>query len=129
MIPSSWYGNPVERVPTWNYVAAYAWGTPIVFEDRKSVLDLLHEMTEIYQPEGSPMPLKPPSRLAEEKAGAVVGFEIEITRLEGKWKLSQDRTPEDRRRVRESLSRRGGSGDQAIRDLMAETEASAGRTT
>jgi transcriptional regulator len=123
MIPSDWYSNPSEIVPTWNYVAVYAWGIPTLIEGEAETLDLLSDMMKFYQAQGSPMSLKPPTSRATELARAIVGFEIEITQLQGKWKLSQNRTPEDRLRVREALLNRRGLGDVEVSLMMTELDA------
>jgi transcriptional regulator len=117
-VSSNWYEEPAVMVPTWNYTAVHVYGTPRLIEDSGGVFALLTDMMAFFQPEGNPMSLAPPTERAQELVRAIVGFEIDITRWEGKFKLSQNRSEADRRRVREALEQRGGADDRALADLM-----------
>ena len=85
-------------VPTWNYVAVHAYGTFHVIEERHSLLEILRRSVLTYEsPRPEPWAFDESAHHVETMLKAIVGFRIEITRLEGKWKLSQNQ-PEQRRR-------------------------------
>jgi transcriptional regulator len=93
-ISPAWYVTE-PAVPTWNYTAVHAYGIPRIVTDHDRFVQMLHDLVEFYEAEH-------PNRWhgtlpAEFRDGlmkGIVGIEIEITRLEGKFKLSQNR-PQD----------------------------------
>jgi transcriptional regulator len=115
-----WYERPREMVPTWNYVAVHAHGRaegPLPDHDLAALVAELAERHEA----GAPEPwryadLEPAQR--EKLLPQIVGLSIEIERLEGKLKLSQNRSDADRARVRAALLARGGADDVAMAALM-----------
>jgi transcriptional regulator len=99
-----WYAAPAEQVPTWNYVAVHATGIPELL-DGAGTLDALDRL--VAQEEAAfTDPWRAEPALRGELAKAIVAFRIRLTRVEGKLKLSQNRDPEDARRVREALLER-----------------------
>ena len=91
-ISPSW-GDCAELVPTWNYMIVHAKGAPKLVEGRAAKTRLLHQMTERHEADReAPWVM---GDLAEGKLDqlldALVVFEMSVTRLEGKWKLSQNR--------------------------------------
>jgi transcriptional regulator len=121
-VSSNWYAEPPNMVPTWNYAAVHVYGKPRIVAEADEVFTLLQDMLAYYQPEGNPMSLEPPTQRAQQLAQAIVAFELTITRWEGKFKLSQNRTTEDRNRVREALLVRGGPEDLAVAQMMQNRE-------
>jgi transcriptional regulator len=117
-VPSVWYGNPEEHVPTWNYAVVHARAKPRVIESSEAILALLRKMVSLFQPEGHP--LDPPAPLAQELSHAIVAFELEVERWEAKLKLSQNREPDDRARVQARLRTRAQGDDLAVAELMRE---------
>jgi len=101
-------------VPTWNYIAVHAYGVPKILpslEERISMLELSFEHFDasfVEQWKGLPDDYR--GRLLE----GIVAFEIVITNLEGKFKLSQNRTEGDRQRIIEAL---GSSSDEAKKGI------------
>jgi transcriptional regulator len=92
------------------------------FESEASLKDLLSALVTKYE-SGRPVPwqYEPEAPFQQGLLGGIVGFEIEITRLEGKWKLNQNHSRERRERVVEAL-KEGGTHDQVeIARLMEET--------
>jgi transcriptional regulator len=122
-ISSNWYEEPDREVPTWNYATVHVYGTPRLVEQAPQIYALLQDMMAFYQPEGSPLGLQPPTERVQALARGIVAFEIEVTGWEGKFKLSQNRTAADRRRVRDALEWRGSADDRAIAALMRDWEA------
>ncbi len=104
-------------VPTWNYAVVHAHGILRAVEDRDWLHGLVTEMTH-HQEAALPMPWQvsdAPDDYIERMLGAIVGIEIEVTRLTGKWKASQNQPARNREGVVESLS----TGNEAAR-AMAE---------
>jgi transcriptional regulator len=114
-VSPSWYEARPQNVPTWNYVAVHAYGRARLLDDAgaRAVLADLVDVHERAMPEPWRMEAVP-AALVDKLLGAIVGFEIAIDRLEGKLKLSQNRSTEDQRRVRERLN---ASDDATARDL------------
>jgi transcriptional regulator len=96
-ISPSWY---VERqgVPTWNYIAVHVYGNCHIVRDEKTLRALLREMVRFYEP-NSPLLDHLDEEYYVKMANAVVGLEIEITAMEGKAKLSQNKSPDTIRGV------------------------------
>ena len=106
-VSPSWYAvHP--SVPTWNYVAVHAYGSPVVIEDTARTRALLARLVATHEA-GQPAPWSVDSLPEDYRAGmerGIVAFEMRIERLEGKAKLSQNRGTEDRARVRAALAAR-----------------------
>lgn len=119
-ISPTWYAAG-PAVPTWNYAVAHAYGVPRVVDDTALRAILLETVATF---EGQETRTRIPEEYFAKMALGVVGFEIEITRLEGKFKLSQNRSEEDRRRVIRALqgSRRVGDRDTAEQMLALAPE-------
>jgi transcriptional regulator len=107
-------------VPTWNYVAVHAYGTAEVFSDAERLLNLVSALTDRHEA-GRAQPWKvadAPSDYIDGMLKAIVGFVLPIQRLEGKRKLSQNRSVEDIAGVREGLAASPNVHDQALAHLM-----------
>lgn len=120
-VSPSWYG-PGIHVPTWNYAAIHAIGTPRAVEDPvrlRAILDATVEKYEARYP--TPWKLDLPPEGLDPLLQAIVGFEIPIERLDGKLKLSQNRTDEDRLRVMKTLCQSLDPSEKAVGDLMRAT--------
>ena len=110
-----WYAG-APNVPTWNYVAVHAVGAPRVVEDAGAVRALLERSAALYEA-GAAAPWTPaalPARVAEGLQRAIVAFELPIERLEGKRKLSQNKTAEDRAGVVAALRAAGEPAGLAV---------------
>jgi transcriptional regulator len=111
-VTPSWYPSKREAgrvVPTWNYLAIHAHGTVRFFQERDRLLDLVTRLTDRQeQPRARPWKVSdaPPDYLGDMLRG-IVGVELTVTRLEGKWKASQNRSEGDRRGVADGLRREG----------------------
>jgi transcriptional regulator len=105
-ITPSWYASKAESgkvVPTWNYVSVHAKGKLRVIQDPNWIRSQLDELTSSNEA-GFEHPWAvsdAPEEFTAKLIEAIIGFEIVISDLEGKWKVSQNRTAQDR----ESLSR------------------------
>lgn len=119
-VTPSYYPSKQEHgkaVPTWNYLAVHAYGKLEFFEDAERLTWLLGKLTERYE-EGRADPWAMSDAPADYLASmlkAIVGFRLPIDRLQGKWKLSQNRTPEDRAGVIKGLT---ADGETALAEAM-----------
>jgi transcriptional regulator len=97
-VSPSWYETREKVVPTWNYAAVHAYGAPRIVEDESATRAILMRLIDVseagfearWRTDGQPEDF-----LAAMVKG-VVAFEMPIARLEGKWKMSQNRLAEDR---------------------------------
>ncbi|MFT5656976.1 MAG: transcriptional regulator [Gammaproteobacteria bacterium] len=100
-ISPSWYPSQHEHgkaVPTWNYIVVHAHGIPSVIDDREWLLQHVSELTDIHESD-QPLPWKvsdAPKEYIDQMLGAIVGIEIPISKLNGKWKLGQNRPEPDK---------------------------------
>jgi transcriptional regulator len=111
-VSPSWYPSKKEHgkaVPTWNYLTVHAYGRLEFFEDAERLTWLLSKLTERHEAgRADPWAMSDaPADYLASMLKAIVGFCLPIDRLEGKWKLSQNRTPEDRAGVVKGLETDG----------------------
>ena len=99
-----------QSVPTWNYIAVHAYGTLRTVEDDISKQALLLELIQANEPAYAEQWLSLPDRYRRAMLAGIVGFRIAIDRLEGKFKISQNRPETDWRAVQAAHS--SGSDDQ-----------------
>ena len=105
-ISPSWYEAALS-VPTWNYVAVHVYGVPRLVDETR-LHTMLQDMVAVYEAGfATPWKFALPDDYVDKMLKAVVGFEIEIARLEGKFKLSQNRSEADCSNVREKLRETG----------------------
>ena len=117
-VSPSWYLSP--GVPTWNYAVVHLRGNPLLIEDETELETLVEQQTRVHE---SPMPSPWEPKLTGERRSKllnmIVGFEIEITHIQGKFKLSQNRPLEDQQHVVEALSQSNNQTDTAVAKLMS----------
>ncbi len=124
-ISPAWYATKKATgrvVPTWNYVAVHAYGRVEFFDDPERLLAIVTALTRRHEgrrPEPWAVDDAPADFIAAQLRG-IVGFRLPIERLEGKWKLSQNRAPEDRRGAVAGLRAEGGAAEAAIAALIEE---------
>jgi transcriptional regulator len=124
-ITPAWYpGKAVDGkvVPTWNYVVVHAYGPLQVIEDKDWLLSHLEALTNQSEAHTAP-PWKvsdAPAAFIEQLVNGIVGFEMVVRKLEGKWKLSQNRSAEDKRSVAAGLDALQTPESAAMRDLVIE---------
>ncbi len=118
-ISPDWYANE-NLVPTWNYAVVHAYGTPRTV-DETELRRLLDDITASQEKD---LPKKPwttdkmPSDLVDKSCKAIVGFDLPITELQGKWKLNQNRGADDRAGVVSALEELGGESNLAVAGTM-----------
>ncbi|MCA9119351.1 MAG: FMN-binding negative transcriptional regulator [Planctomycetaceae bacterium] len=121
-ISPAWYAEE-NVVPTWNYVAVHVYGKIRIVSDQDVLLQTLRKMVEKYE-RGTSSPWsidEPDDGFLSSLLDSIVGFEVAIDRIEGKWKLSQNHTVARRTRVVDALQTRGGEQACAIANLMKVT--------
>ena len=102
-VSPTWYAAE-KVVPTWNYVAVHAYGRARLVESADELVGLLRDLTTASERDlPEPWTFDPADPFVRKVAAQVVGFEIVIDRIEGKWKLNQNHPPERRRRVAAAL--------------------------
>ncbi|MCE4054788.1 FMN-binding negative transcriptional regulator [Pseudomonas sp. Au-Pse12] len=122
-VSPSFYPSKAEHgkvVPTWNYVAVHAYGQPEVFTDPQRLLQVVEGLTGRHEA-GRQQPWQvadAPADYIDGMLKAIVGFALPIQRLEGKRKLSQNRSAEDIAGVREGLAASTDLRDQQLSQLM-----------
>ncbi|EGW19641.1 FMN-binding negative transcriptional regulator [Methylobacter tundripaludum] len=113
-ISPSWYATKQEAgkvVPTWNYAVVHAYGLLRIIDDAawiRTQLEALTQHNEAAFPESWAVS-DAPEDFTEKLIGAVVGIEMVVTRLIGKWKVSQNQPSQNQRSVIEGLNARGQS--------------------
>jgi transcriptional regulator len=123
-VTPSWYATKQETgkvVPTWNYATVHAWGRPRVINDDVWLRRQIEDMTSSRENlRAAPWQVDdaPPDFVVAQMRG-IVGVEIAVTRIEGKWKMSQNRPEADRAGVIAGF-REAGEAGEAIAEIIAE---------
>jgi transcriptional regulator len=112
-----WYAE-TERVPTWNYTAVHAYGTPRIVEDKAAKhaaqRSLVAEMDPAWLPKFDALPPEYMTKMLE----GIVTFDIAVTRIETRWKLSQNRGRREQELIAAQLEK---SADPSLQALAALT--------
>jgi transcriptional regulator len=111
------YVDPLS-VPTWNYIAVHAYGTLSLVEDEPGKDELLTGLIQANQPAFVEKWRAMPQDFRHEMLAGIVGFRIPIERIEGKFKISQNREEDERRNVRAAHAA-GTPDQQALAAWMA----------
>lgn len=105
-------------VPTWNYIAVHAYGTLQLVEDDPGKESILAALMAIHEPAYAEKWQKMPAGFRRTMLAGIVGFRIPIDRIEGKFKLSQNRNEAERRTI-QSAHQNGTPDQQALAAWMA----------
>jgi transcriptional regulator len=125
-ITPSWYPAKAETgkvVPTWNYALVHVYGKPRFIDDRDWLLRHVSELSDVNEA-SEPVPwavADAPEEFVGALAKAIVGIELEITRIEGKWKTSQNQPDSAREGVVRGLTTRGDERSVAVAGMVAAT--------
>jgi transcriptional regulator len=130
-ITPNWYPSKAEHgkvVPTWNYAAVHAYGRPEVVQDKVWLRRHVGELTaQQERSETRPWSLSDaPETYIETMLRGIVGFRFVFARLEGKWKMSQNRDLKDREGVVRGLENRGEGDDLEIAAIVSRQLPSSG---
>ena len=117
-ISPTWYEEH-PSVPTWNYATVHAYGVPHITEGRQATDDALHGLVKNQEKDRNPeWVMDLPTDYMDMMRKAIVAFEIKITRLEGKFKLSQNKTESEKQNVIAELLQSDYADDVATGELM-----------
>ena len=107
-VSPSWYADPAAMVPTWYYATVHAHGPLEIVDDAAEARGVLEALVHRFESDReSPWSLAMPEAKLASLVGAIVAFRIRIRRLDVKFKLSQNRTRDDRSRVIRALDASG----------------------
>ena len=123
-VSPSWYKTS-PAVPTWNYAVVHAHGFLRARPERDFLDGVLRELTSQYE-DHRDVPWRlalVPSDMHERMASSIVAFEMRVTSLEAKYKLSQNRSVEDRNGTIDGLAKEGTAEASALADFMTKREA------
>jgi transcriptional regulator len=124
-VSPNWYPSKADThrtVPTWNYVTVHVYGDLVVHDDERWIRGVVGRLTRKME-SSQPVPWKmadAPSEFMANMIGNIVGIELPVSRMIGKWKLGQNRTVTDRLGVIDGLRGTGEPGPEAVADAMLE---------
>jgi transcriptional regulator len=122
-VTPQWYATKRETgkvVPTWNYVTIHASGSVEFFDDPVRLLEAVRRLTDLHEAGGStPWAVADaPKDFIEAQLRGIVGLRMEVTKLEGKRKMSQNRNAADRAGVAAGLAASARTSDREVATLI-----------
>jgi len=131
-VTPSWYASKAEHgkvVPTWNYIAVHAYGPVEFFEDPDRLLDVVTRLTNLHEEE------RPrawgvddaPEAFIRAQLRGIVGLRLPIARIDGKRKMSQNRSAEDRAGVAAGLAASDRASDRELAEEMRQSWSGSGQ--
>jgi transcriptional regulator len=111
-----WYEEK-ERVPTWNYAAVHAYGTPKIIDDKSLKLQSQRRLIAALDPPWLPRFDALRREYVDKMLDGIVNFEIAVTRIDTRWKLSQNRTRREQELIVSELERSSDSSERALAAL------------
>src|SRR5678815_2997415 len=111
-----WYEEK-ERVPTWNYAAVHAYGTPNVVAEPKLKYESQRRLIEAMAPKWLPQFDALRQEYVDRMLDGIVNFQIAVTRLETRWKLSQNRSRREQELIATELEKSSDSAERALAAL------------
>ena len=127
-ISPNWYATKAEAgkvVPTWNYAVVHVYCTLTAIHDHQQILQIITDLTDRYEASQShPWQVSDaPQAFTERLVGNIVGIELKIKRMHGKWKVSQNQPPQNQQSVALGLLEKGGDASVQMAHMI-ETYAS-----
>ncbi|MBL8831848.1 MAG: FMN-binding negative transcriptional regulator [Rhodospirillales bacterium] len=116
-VSPSWYAAKKNTVPTWNYAAAHVYGVPTMIDDATRLREIVDALARQYETHGWTLDAQDPD-FVDRMLSGIVGFEIAISHLEGKFKMSQNRNAADREGVLAGLEASGRPDDVRLARAM-----------
>lgn len=117
-ISPAFYEDQVT-VPTWNYAVVHAFGTPRLIEDPSGLRPMVERLTHQHEGPDGGWDLSQAEPIIETELKAIIGFEIPIDRIEGKYKFNQNRSPKDQAGVVRHLADSPDPDQRAVAEIMA----------
>jgi transcriptional regulator len=119
-ISPAWYKEDVT-VPTWNYSAVHAYGKPKLITGLGELRSMVEALIDVHErPLNYPWDSSKKESVMEVELKGIIGFEIPIDRIEGKWKFNQNRIREDQEGVVRALEKSPHAEYRAVADIMRE---------
>ena len=115
-ISPRWYEEK-QRVPTWNYAAVHAYGIPRVIEEREAKYASQRRLVALMDPEWLPKFDALSADYVERMLEGIVNFEVAVTRVQTRWKLSQNRSRREMALIAEALDKSDDSAGRALAAL------------
>jgi len=115
-ISPTWYNH--VNVPTWNYQAVHVYGSPRIVTDHAETYDLLKKLIDRHEAERQYKLETLPQDFVEKEMKGIVAFQIEVTRIEANYKLSQNRNDEDYHNIVSRLEERDDEMSHGVADAM-----------
>ncbi|RIW38295.1 FMN-binding negative transcriptional regulator [Bacillus salacetis] len=119
-ISASWYKEK-KNVPTWNYIAVHVKGTIEIFTEEEELMSILQQSVDFYE-KGfeTPWEMENEPETVSRLLNGIVGFRIKIDSIEGKWKLNQNKSTENKEEVIKNLRKQDIYDSHQIASLMEE---------
>jgi len=111
-----WYEDE-ERVPTWNYAAVHAYGVPRLINEKELKYQSQRRLVALLDPQWLPRFDALRQQYVDKMLEGIVNFEIPVTRLETRWKLSQNRSRREQESIASQLERSSDSAERALAAL------------
>jgi len=117
-VSPTWY-EAEQVVPTWNYTAVHAYGRVEVVQGAAALLEIVQRSVQVYE-RAMPRPwsFDPSSTFVERLLAQIVGLRIEVEKIEGKFKLSQNHPAERRQKVVRALQQQADEDALAVAAMM-----------
>ena len=115
-ISPTWYNH--VNVPTWNYQAVHVYGSPRIISDHDETYNLLEKLIERHEAKSQYKLETLPQDFVEKEMKGIVAFQIEVTRIEANYKLSQNRDDEDYHNVIARLNERDDEMSHGVAEAM-----------
>jgi transcriptional regulator len=109
-----------QNVPTWNYVAVHAYGRPALIEQRAAKIELQKKLIRQHDAGYLEQMAELPDSYLDARLSAIVSFSLAVTRIDARYKLSQDKNPAERERIARELEASGDSAAAETARLMRE---------
>jgi transcriptional regulator len=106
------------NVPTWNYISVHAYGQGKIIRDSEAVFDVLKATINYYEASYQRQWDSLPGDYKSKMAKGIVAFQVEVTDLQAKMKLSQNRTDTERHKIIDALSKSDTTNEQLISSYM-----------
>jgi transcriptional regulator len=119
-ISPSWYENKVT-VPTWNYAVTHVYGIPEITHDKEKKRAMVAQLVHYHEADReNPWDIESAEPVMDAELDHIVGFEIPISRIEGKYKFNQNRTLADQTGVAEALQDSVHENESQVASIMNE---------
>jgi transcriptional regulator len=109
-----------QNVPTWNYVAVHAYGRPVLIEERAAKIELQKKLIRQHDVGYLEQMAELPESYLDARLAAIVSFSLAVTRIDARYKLSQDKNPAERERIARELEASGDNVAAETARLMRE---------